>query len=243
MGATPALAREPKADGTEAQLAAVPQRAVPTRAAVEAKYNEIYFRRHKAANRQKAYEIILGLLGGLVFLATWYVLSHTVMDKVPDPFATVTASAETIKEPWYYKSIAYSLYRVSLGFIVASTVAIPLGLMMGWNRVCNDIFMPEFELLRPVPPVAWVPLSIIIFADLEYSIVFITFTGAFFVVTLNARLGAESIDTSLFRAAWCLGASPGRYSATSCYRVLCRRSSPALPSVSVFPGCQWLRPK
>jgi NitT/TauT family transport system permease protein len=55
--------------------------------------------------------------------------------------------------------------------------------------------------------VAWVPLSIIVFAQLEYSIVFITFTGAFFVVTLNARLGAESIDQSLFRAAWCLGAN------------------------------------
>lgn len=207
MGATPALAREPKADAAPAQAAVTPQNASPTRAAVEATYNAIYLGRHKTATRQKAEEVILGLLGGVAFLVTWYLLSHTVMDKVPDPLTTVAASVDTIKEPWYYKSILYSLCRVSLGFIIASAVAIPLGLMMGWNRVCNDIFMPEFELLRPVPPVAWVPLSIIVFADLEYSIVFITFTGAFFVVTLNARLGAESIDTSLFRAAWCLGAS------------------------------------
>lgn len=182
-------------------------RAHDTRAALDERYNEIYRKRQKAATRQRTEEIILGVIGGIAFLVAWYVLSHSIMDKVPDPLQTVKASAQTIKEPWYYKSIAYSLYRVTLGFVIASAVAIPLGLMMGWNRVCNDIFMPEFELLRPVPPVAWVPLSIIVFADLEYSIVFITFTGAFFVVTLNARLGAESIDSSLFRAAWCLGAN------------------------------------
>jgi NitT/TauT family transport system permease protein len=180
------------------------------RSAVEAKYEEIYFKRKERAGKEKKHQVLLGFLGGITFLIGWYVLSHTVMDKLPDPIVTITVSAGRVLDAWYYKSIIYSLYRVLVGFVIASSVAIPLGLFMGWNRICSDLFMPGFELMRPVPPVAWVPLSIIIFAQLEYSIVFITFTGAFFVVTLNARLGAESIDQSLFRAAWCLGASPGQ---------------------------------
>lgn len=178
------------------------------RSAVEKQYEQVYLKRKEQARKSRKEQVILGLLGGITFLVTWYVLSHTVMDKVPDPIVTVTVSAARVLDAWYYKSIFFSLYRVLVGFILASIVAIPLGLFMGWNRICSDLFMPGFELMRPVPPVAWVPLSIIIFAQLEYSIVFITFTGAFFVVTLNARLGAESIDHSLFRAAWCLGASP-----------------------------------
>ena len=178
------------------------------RSVVEARYEQVYLKRKVQARRDKRQRLFLGFLGGACFLLIWYTLAHTVMDRVPDPIVTVVASSERVLDAWYYKSVFYSLYRVILGFLMASLIAIPLGLFMGWNRVCSDIFMPGFELLRPVPPVAWVPLSIIIFAQLEYSILFITFTGAFFVVTLNARLGVESIDRSLFRAAWCLGASP-----------------------------------
>lgn len=178
------------------------------RRSVEAQYSKIYLERQQSGRKLKKRSLILGLSGGAVFLLTWYVLTATIMDKTPGPIETVVTCAGTVLDAWYYKSIYYSLYRVVLGFLVASAVAIPLGLMMGWNRVFSDFTMPGFEILRPVPPVAWVPLSIIIFAQLEYSILFITFTGAFFIVTLNARLGAESIDPSLFRAAWCLGASP-----------------------------------
>jgi NitT/TauT family transport system permease protein len=178
------------------------------RQSIQAKYEEVYLKRKDQEKKQTKRQMAFGLAGAALFVLAWYVLSHTIMDKTPDPIQTVVVSSERIFDAWYYKSIIYSLYRVILGFCVASVIAIPLGLMMGWNRVVSDFTMPGFEMLRPVPPVAWVPLSIIIFAQLEYSIVFITFTGAFFVVTLNARLGAESIDPSLFRAAWCLGATP-----------------------------------
>ena len=175
---------------------------------IELKYQEIYEGRKQEARKHKKQYLIEGTIGLIIFIVLWYIFAHTIMPKVPDPLVTVKTDIPTLFDPWYYKSIIYSLYRVLSGFLVASIIAIPLGLMMGWNRIARDIFTPGIELMRPVPPVAWVPLSIIIFAQLEYSIVFITFTGAFFVITLNARLGAESIDQSLFRAAWCLGASP-----------------------------------
>ena len=177
---------------------------------VQAIYEEVYFNRKEQAEKIKLQDLILGLMGGGTFLLAWYTLAHTIMPNLPDPIDALEASLARISDAWYYKSIMYSLYRVIAGFLIASLTAIPIGLFMGWNRICSDMFMPTFELLRPVPPVAWVPLSIIIFAQLEYSILFITFTGAFFVVALNARLGVESIDQSLFRAAWCLGASPAQ---------------------------------
>lgn len=178
------------------------------RESVKARYKEVYFKQSQERRRLKTQQVITGILGGVAFLIVWHTCSQTIMDKLPTPWQTLVQSMKTVSDPWYYKSVYHSLFRVLVGFCTASAIAIPLGLMMGWNRILRDMTMPGFELFRSVPPVAWVPLSIIIFAQMEYSIVFITFTGAFFVVTLNAKLGAESIDQSLFRAAWCLGGSP-----------------------------------
>ncbi|MEN6438681.1 MAG: ABC transporter permease [Syntrophobacter sp.] len=178
------------------------------RESVKARYREVYFKQSQELKKEKRKQVITGFLGGVTFLFVWYVCSQTIMDKLPSPWDTLVQSIKTVSDPWYYKSVYHSLFRVLLGFCTASALAIPLGLMMGWNRIVRDMTMPGFELFRSVPPVAWVPLSIIIFANMEYSIVFITFTGAFFVVALNAKLGAESIDQSLFRAAWCLGGNP-----------------------------------
>ncbi len=178
------------------------------RASVKARYEEVYLKRSQEQKRLKRSQVITGILGGVAFVIFWHICSQTIMSKLPSPWETLVQSIKTIMDPWYYKSVYHSLFRVLLGFCTASAIAIPLGLTMGWNRIVRDLTMPGFELFRSVPPVAWVPLSIIIFAQMEYSIVFITFTGAFFVVALNAKLGAESIDQSLFRAAWCLGANP-----------------------------------
>lgn len=178
------------------------------RESVKARYQEVYFKQGQERRRLKRKQVVTGILGGVAFVLFWHACSQTIMDKLPTPWQTLVQSIKTVSDPWYYKSVYHSLFRVLVGFCTASAIAIPLGLMMGWNRILRDMTMPGFELFRSVPPVAWVPLSIIIFAQMEYSIVFITFTGAFFVVTLNAKLGAESIDQSLFRAAWCLGTSP-----------------------------------
>lgn len=178
------------------------------RKSVKARYDEVYLKRKIEHKKLKRKQIITGILGGATFILVWHVLSQTIVDKLPSPWVTLNQSLKTIGDQWYYKSVYHSLYRVIVGFCAASALAIPLGLMMGWNRIVRDMTMPGFELFRSVPPVAWVPLSIIIFAHMEYSMIFITFTGAFFVVTLNTKLGAESIDQSLFRAASCLGASP-----------------------------------
>lgn len=110
--------------------------------------------------------------------------------------------------PKYYLSVGISLFRVFLGFLIAAVVGVPLGLMMGWSRTFNELTFPVFETLRPIPPIAWIPMSIILFPTTEQSVAFITFIGAFFCIVVNTILGVQTIDPNLKRAALSLGAQP-----------------------------------
>jgi len=175
---------------------------------VRAKYEEIYARRRQKTNRETAIAVIEGAMGISAFIIAWYTFSHTIMRNVPDPIKVAKAAIPLIGDSWFYTSAIYSTYRVIAGFLLACAIGVPLGLIIGWRRTFRDILSPIVEILRPVPPVAWVPLAIIIFVKLELSMIYITFIGTFFAVTLNSWLGAESIDSSLYRAIQCLGASP-----------------------------------
>lgn len=172
------------------------------------KFEEFDAERSKQARterRKKLFRNSVGIAGGVI---AWHIMSHTIMIHVPDPIESVKGAFWAVQQTYFYKSVLFSLYRVYTGFILGCLVGIPLGLMMGWNKIVRDLTFPPFEILRPMPPVSWVPLSILMFVKMELSIIFLPFLGTFFVVTLNAKLGAESVDESMFRAAKCLGASP-----------------------------------
>ncbi|RXF72795.1 ABC transporter permease [Hansschlegelia zhihuaiae] len=108
----------------------------------------------------------------------------------------------------YYQHILVSLKRIVAAFSAATLLGVPLGLLLGWSQRFREYVFPVFETLRPVPILAWVPISIILFSGAETSVVFLTFIAAFFVTTLNTMTGVQSIDPSVVRAARCLGASP-----------------------------------
>ncbi|MDE2208801.1 MAG: ABC transporter permease, partial [Betaproteobacteria bacterium] len=112
-----------------------------------------------------------------------------------------------VGDPGYWQSWYLSLLRVLAGFLTAMVIGIPLGLLMAVSRNFNDTFFPTFEMLRPIPPLAWVPASIIFWPTQELSITFVTFLGAFFTVVINVLGGAESIDVRYFQAAQAMGAS------------------------------------
>lgn len=171
-------------------------------------YDEVEIKKQETVRKGKRKTLVRKILSFFAALIVWYILSHTIMTKVPDPIVTISDSFWAMQEEWFYKSIVYSIFRVFTGFLIGTAIGLPLGLMLGWNRVFQDLIFPTFETLRPVPPIAWVPISILTFVKLEISIVFLPFLGSFFAVALNAKLGVESIDPSLFRAAKCLGARP-----------------------------------
>jgi NitT/TauT family transport system permease protein len=114
----------------------------------------------------------------------------------------------SIYTPVYYEHILISLRRVATAFALATLLGVPVGLLLGWSRRFRDYAFPLFEILRPIPILAWVPLAIVMLPGSELPVLFLTFLASFFATALNAMLGVGSINPSLTLAAQCLGASP-----------------------------------
>jgi ABC-type nitrate/sulfonate/bicarbonate transport system permease component len=100
-----------------------------------------------------------------------------------------------------------SLRRVLGGVAAACAAGIPLGLLMGRSARLRDLANPFIEILRPIPPLAWVPIAILWLGIGDGSAVFLIFLGAFFPILLNTVAGVLSIERGLIEAAVILGAS------------------------------------
>lgn len=106
-----------------------------------------------------------------------------------------------------YTHAAYSTGRVFLGVGLAILVAIPLGLAIGTYQTLERFVFPSIELLRPIPPIAWVPLVLVLFPTTASGVLFVVFLGAFFPMVINTLSGATAVDRDYLRAAKSLGAS------------------------------------
>ena len=126
---------------------------------------------------------------------------------VPAPTEVLHAWASVITEAGYWQSWYKSAFRVLAGFTAAMLIGIPFGLLLAVNRSAFGVGFPVFEVLRPIPPLAWVPASIIFWPTQEMSIAFVTFLGAFYTIVINVVGGAKSIDMRYFQAAQSMGSS------------------------------------
>ena len=125
---------------------------------------------------------------------------------LPPPTAVISAASDLIGRGVLFTHIFDSLYRVVLAVGVATLLGVPLGLAMGWSRRIRAVVDPLIEFIRPIPPLAWIPLSILWFGIGDVQIVYIIFLAAFFPVVLNSLAGARDVDTYLLRAGLSLGA-------------------------------------
>ena len=100
-----------------------------------------------------------------------------------------------------------SLYRVTVGFFVGAVLALPLGLMMGANDRIYQLCNPLIQVLRPIPPIAFIPLSILWFGLGNPPAIFLIVIGAFFPILMNTIAGVRNVDGIYIRAARSLGAS------------------------------------
>lgn len=100
-----------------------------------------------------------------------------------------------------------SFYRVLIGFSIGAALAIPLGLLMGANRIAYEYFNPMIQIFRPIPPIAYIPLSILWFGLGNPPAIFLIALGAFFPVLMNTIVGVRSVDGLYIRAAQNLGAN------------------------------------
>jgi NitT/TauT family transport system permease protein len=148
------------------------------------------------------------------FIMLWEILARA---KAPG-FETIPTVLEVLGAFWkdylsnasYWQAWMVSFERVTYGFIISQVLGIPLGLMLGTREKFDELVFPIVEILRPIPPLAWVPISILFWPTNETSIVFITFIGAFFIIVINVRDGVRSIKKEHLWLAMSLGATPGR---------------------------------
>ena len=151
----------------------------------------------------------LGLVA--VLLLVWHYVSTSVLDEtarvlLPPPMAIFSAAWELIVSGDLWHHLGDSLKREAVAFLWA-TIAIPLGIAMGWWKAVDEQFDPLMEVLRPIPPLAWIPLSILWFGIGDTQNQFIIFLGIFFPILLNTITGVRGVEPNLVRAARCLGAS------------------------------------
>jgi taurine transport system permease protein len=109
-----------------------------------------------------------------------------------------------------WEHVGISVYRVLSGVLYGSLVGIPLGFAMGLSTVARGIFDPIVEFMRPIPPLALIPLIILWFGIDETAKIFLLFLAALFIMTIAARAGAASVRISKVHAAYSLGASRGQ---------------------------------
>ncbi len=176
-----------------------------------------------------------GIASIAVFLIFWEVGSRSQalfgiafpwISQIPAPSAVLQELVVLVQDPSFWMSALLSTLRVFEGFLAAMVVGIPLGLAMAVSRTFYGITFPVFEVLRPIPPLAWVPASIIFWPTQELSIAFVTFLGAFFTIVINVIGGAQAIDVRYFQAARSMGSST--------WDIFCRIILPAtLPSIVV----------
>ena len=137
----------------------------------------------------------------------WFGIMVPFIGKIEAPTLVAARWSEVVLKPGYWESWYLSFGRVFLGFLVAQVVGIPFALAMAVNKYFRGMFFPPFEILRPIPPLAWVPASIIFWPTTELSIMFVTFLGAFYTIVINVLGGARSIDIQYLRAAQSMGAT------------------------------------
>jgi NitT/TauT family transport system permease protein len=154
--------------------------------------------------------VVRGIISIVVFTVIWEIssiLHLPVIGNVPAPSEVIRALIFQLQDAYYWYSWADSMLRIAAGFIIAQIIGVPLGLCLGINKTMREIIFPVFEIMRPVPPLAWVPVSVIFWPSAEMSMIFVTFLGAFFTVVLNIVDSITAVDVRYIRAAYSLGSS------------------------------------
>lgn len=177
--------------------------------------------------RSREARIALRILSVVGFLATWWVLVTRDVTIAGFQFGLFVGPIATLQAlftyfagtpvtsggmPLYVHAV-YSTWRVVAGVGIATILGVPLGVLVGTSQRWKDFLYPALEAIRPIPPVAWVPISVLVFPTLSLTalsintaVLFVVFIGAFFPIFVNTVEGVENVETEYPRAARSLGA-------------------------------------
>jgi nitrate/nitrite transport system permease protein len=194
-------------------------------------------------------QAILLFLGSLIaFLTLWEIGAIAGIFAKGMPTAT-----ETLKELWWWLTLPFfnngpndlgigwnlliSLRRVAIGYILASLVAVPLGILIGMSPVAKKGFNPYIQLLKPISPLAWLPLGLYILRDSEQTGIFIIFISSIWPTLINTALGVANVEKDYLDVTKTLGASRLR----TIFKVMIPAALPSiLAGLRISMGIAWL---
>lgn len=180
--------------------------------------------------------VVLALIVPGLLLVLWQTATTLRWTRlIPTPYDTAVYMVDFVIGGIYddafsgtaHQHLLASLQRVFGGFGLAVCAALPLGLLIGRNPVARQVLDPFFQLMRPIPVTAWLPLSMILFGLGAKSAFVLVFLGAFYPILLNTIFGVKNVDPKLFEAASMLGCNGN----AQFYRVVLPAALP-----SIFTG-------
>jgi NitT/TauT family transport system permease protein/taurine transport system permease protein len=162
-----------------------------------------------------AYRIAIGAATFAAVGAIWYVATTAtqILPSVyfPTPTEVMQAERQIIVQGYadgrLHEHFLHSCKLVLMGFAAAVAIGTPLGMLMGWSRRAEALVNPVFLLLRPIPPLAWIPLAIVWLGLEDGAKVLVIWFAAFVPAVINSYAGVRSIEPHLIEAARSLGAS------------------------------------
>jgi nitrate/nitrite transport system permease protein len=153
--------------------------------------------------RSTAQKIVLPLLGGAAVLVAWALVSQAVAPDLPSPARTWSESRRYVLEPFFKdgemnqgigRLAFYSLVRVAKGYALALLIGTPVGFLLGLSRAFHQSFDPIIQFLRPISPLAWLPLGLVIFQKSEPAAVFTIALCAMWPTVINTAVGVRGIS-------------------------------------------------
>jgi len=147
------------------------------------------------------------LVIALLIALWWFIVARSDSPIFPTPWQVVTGAWELVEDGTLAQHIGASVFRVAIGFGLAFLVAIPLGLWMGWVSGAYYTLNPFFQMLRPISPIAWIPVAILWFGVGNMSPIFLIFISSVFPMIVQTTVGVRTIDRRYLRAAANFGVS------------------------------------
>jgi len=174
----------------------------------------------------------------LALLAIWEIAVDLHPNQImPGPISVLSGIVELLQHGLLLKYVVASLFRVTWGFVLATILAVPLGLTLGWYRRGELALNPLIQIFRPISPLAWIPIAILWFGVGDLSSIFLIFVGCFFPLLLTAMSAVHNIPADYINAGRNFGLSSSAFVSRVLYPAVIPR---LLIGMRITLGIAWL---
>lgn len=165
---------------------------------------------HPINYRKISRVVFLPFIGFTILILLWWLTAKYLTNLMPTPLVALKANLDYISNPFYVRGpgdvgigflLFQSLKRVMLGFLIGTILAVPLGFLIGISSTANRIFNPLIQILRPVSPVAWLPVALAVFNLANPSAIFVIFITSLWPTVINTAVGVSSVPKDYLNVA------------------------------------------